>query len=54
MVAVQVLVGGAEGEGDGVDGFEGEDVLDGELGDGDDAEALGEVEEVWSRVSAPV
>jgi hypothetical protein len=44
--AVEVFVGGAEGEGVGVGGFEGEEVLDGELGDGDDAEAFGEVEEV--------
>lgn len=35
VVAVDVLVGGGEGVGVGVEGLEGEEVLDGELGDGD-------------------
>jgi len=48
--AVEVFMRGAEGEGVGVGGFEGEEVLDGELGDGDGAEAFGEVEEVWKEV----
>lgn len=47
MVAVDVFVGRVEGEGVGVEGFEGEEILDGELGDGDGAEAFGEVEVIY-------
>lgn len=52
VVAVHVLVGGAQGPGEGVESLEGEKVLDGHLGEGDDAEALGQVEVVWQRLSA--
>lgn len=44
--AVEVFVGGAEGGGEGIGGLEGEEMLDGELRDGDDTEAFGQVEEV--------
>lgn len=47
VVAVDVLVGRAEGVGVGVESFEGEEVLDGELGDGDGAEAFCEMEVVY-------
>jgi hypothetical protein len=46
VVAVDVFVRGVKGEGVGVEGFEGEEILDGELGDCDAAEAFGEVEVV--------
>lgn len=49
VVAVDVLVGGAEEVGVWVGGFEGEEVVDWQLGDGDDAEALGDVKVVFER-----
>lgn len=47
VVAVDVLVGRVEGVGVRVESFEGEEVLDGELGDGDGAEAFCEMEVVY-------
>lgn len=46
--AVDGLVGRPEGAGVGVDGLEGQDVLDGQLGDGNQAEAFGKVQKVWA------
>ena len=50
MVLVDVLVGGAEGVGEGIQGLEGQEVLNGVLGCRDDAQSLGEVQIVlgWS------
>lgn len=50
METVDGLVGGAEGVGEGVEGFEGQQGLDGELGGGDEAEALGYVGVVWGML----
>lgn len=48
MVAIDVFVGRAEDPSYGVQGFKGQEVLDWQLRDGDDAESLGEVEIVYS------
>jgi len=53
VVLVDVLVGGAEGVGEGIQGLEGQEVLDGILRGRDDAESLGEVQVVL-EVSARV
>ena len=44
MVLVDVLVGGAQGVGQGIQGLEGQEVQDGILGGRDDAQSLGEVQ----------
>lgn len=51
VVSVDLLVGGGESPGVEVHGLEREEVLNGHLGDGNDAEAFGEMEEVyiWGR-----
>lgn len=46
VVAVNVLVRGEEGPGEGIDAFEREEALDRELRGSDEAETLGEVEVV--------